>query len=181
MPRIRPLMLMPPLIFFALAAMFYLGNFREDRDVLPSARVGGPAPAVALTQLGPAEPFGDADLRSGGVTVVNYWASWCAPCRAEHPMLQEIADSGIPVFGVNYRDDPSRAMAFLRELGDPFAGLGADASGRMALDWGLAGVPETFIIAGDGTVVMRWAGPITRDILENRIQPAIARAAGEGS
>jgi cytochrome c biogenesis protein CcmG, thiol:disulfide interchange protein DsbE len=178
MPRIRPLMLLPPLIFLGLAAMFYVGNYRADRDVLPSARVGGPAPAVVVTPLGTTTPFADADLRAGQVTVVNYWASWCAPCRAEHPILQEIADSGIPVYGVNYRDDPARALAFLRELGDPFAGQGADASGRMALDWGLAGVPETFIVAGDGTVVMRWAGPITREILDNRIRPAIARAAG---
>ena len=178
MGRIRPLMLLPPLIFLALVALFFVGNYREDRDALPSARAGGPAPAVMLTQLGDTTPFTDADLRSGEVTLVNYWASWCAPCRAEHPMLEEIAAEGIPVFGVNYRDDPSRAMAFLRELGDPFAGLGADASGRMALEWGLAGVPETYVIAGDGTVVMRWAGPITRDILENRIRPAIERASG---
>ena len=177
MARVSLLMLLPPALFAGLAGLFLAGNFRDDRDALPSAREGQGAPAVMLTQLGDDAPFTDETLRSGEVSLVNYWASWCAPCRAEHPLLEEMAEEGIPIYGVNYRDDPDRAMAFLRELGNPFEAMGADASGRMALDWGLYGVPETYVIAGDGTVMLRFAGPITRDVLENRIRPAMERAA----
>lgn len=177
MAKIKPLMLLPPVLFVGLAALFFFGNTRDDRDALPSAREGQSAPAVVLTQLGEDEPFTDATLRDGEVKLVNYWASWCAPCRAEHPLLEEIQAEGIPIYGVNYRDDPGRAMAFLDELGDPFEALGADASGRMALDWGLYGVPETYVIAGDGTVVLRFAGPLTESVMESRIRPALAQAA----
>lgn len=174
--KIKPLMALPPLAFLALTALFYAGNLRDDRDTLPSAREGRPAPPVVLTALEGRTLFDDASLRSGDVVLLNYWASWCAPCRAEHPLLKELAQE-LPVFGVNYRDDPGRALDFLDELGDPFTGVGADASGRMALDWGLYGVPETYVIAGDGTVMLRFAGPITRDVIANRIRPAIEAAA----
>ncbi|MCC5985169.1 MAG: DsbE family thiol:disulfide interchange protein [Rhodobacteraceae bacterium] len=169
-------MALPPLMFVAIAALFYFGNLREDRDALPSAREGRPAPPVVLTELEGKTLFDDATLRDGEVKLVNYWASWCAPCRAEHPLLEDLAQE-VPVYGVNYRDDPGRALDFLDELGDPFAAIGADANGRMALDWGLYGVPETYVIAGDGTVMLRFAGPITRDVVANRIRPAIEAAA----
>lgn len=121
-------------------------------------------------------PFSDETLREPGVKLVNYWASWCAPCRVEHPLLQVLADEGVPIYGINYKDDPAKALAFLQELGDPYTGLGADERGRTALDWGLYGVPETYVIDGQGRVVLRFAGPITRSVLENRIRPAIAAA-----
>jgi len=174
--KFKPLMALPPLVFVALAALFYFGNLREDRDALPSAREGRAAPPVVLTELEGKTLFDDATLRDGEVKLVNYWASWCAPCRAEHPLLEDLAQE-VPVYGVNYRDDPGRALDFLDELGDPFAAIGADANGRMALDWGLYGVPETYVIAGDGTVMLRFAGPITRDVVANRIRPAIEAAA----
>ena len=174
--KFKPLMALPPLVFVALAALFYFGNLREGRDELPSAREGRPAPPVVLTELEGKSLFDDATLRDGEVKLVNYWASWCAPCRAEHPLLEDLAQE-VPVYGVNYRDDPGRALDFLDELGDPFAAIGADANGRMALDWGLYGVPETYVIAGDGTVMLRFAGPITRDVVANRIRPAIEAAA----
>lgn len=174
--KFKPLMALPPLMFVAIAALFYFGNLREDRDALPSAREGRPAPPVVLTELEGKTLFDDATLRDGEVKLVNYWASWCAPCRAEHPLLEDLAQE-VPVYGVNYRDDPGRALDFLDELGDPFAAIGADANGRMALDWGLYGVPETYVIAGDGTVMLRFAGPITRDVVANRIRPAIEAAA----
>lgn len=174
--KIKPLMMIPPVAFAALAALFYFGNIREDRDALPSAREGQPAPAVVLTELEGKPLFDDATLRDGEVKLVNYWASWCAPCRAEHPLLEELAQE-VPIYGVNYRDDPDRALDFLDELGNPFAAIGADASGRMALDWGLYGVPETYVVAGDGTVMLRFAGPITPEIVERRIRPAMAAAA----
>lgn len=175
MAKFRPLMFLPPVLFVGLAALFYFGNMRDDRDALPSAREGQPAPMVQLTQLGDLEMFDDATLRDGQVKLVNYWASWCAPCRAEHPLLEELAQD-LPVLGINYRDQPDRALAFLDELGNPFAASGADITGRMALDWGLYGVPETYVVAGDGTVILRFAGPITREVIANRIQPAIERA-----
>ncbi len=176
MRKFRPLMFLPPVLFVALAALFWYGNIREDRDSLPSAREGQPAPAVMLTQLDEKSLFDDDTLRDGEVKLVNYWASWCAPCRAEHPLLKELAED-VPVYGVNYRDQPDRALAFLDELGDPFAGIGADASGRMGLDWGLYGVPETYVVAGDGTIMLRFAGPITPEIVEKRIRPAMEAAA----
>ncbi|MBL4917264.1 DsbE family thiol:disulfide interchange protein [Szabonella alba] len=168
-------MILPPVIFVGLAALFYIGMYREDPDTLPSAMIGREAPAVQVTALGPAAPFDDATLRAPGVKLLNFWASWCAPCRAEHPLLEELAAEGIPILGVNYKDDPAKALAFLDELGDPFAAIGAD-SGRMALNWGVYGVPETYVIDGDGKVVLRFAGPITRAELDRTLRPAIEAA-----
>jgi len=176
MARVSPLMIAPPLIFAGLAAMFYIGMNRDDPDALPSAIAGQPAPAMALTQLGTAAPFTNDTLREPGVKLVNYWASWCAPCRVEHPALEKLADEGVPIYGINYKDDPAKALAFLAELGNPYAGLGADATGRTALDWGVYGVPETYVIDGDGTVILRFAGPLTERVVKERIRPAMAAA-----
>jgi cytochrome c biogenesis protein CcmG, thiol:disulfide interchange protein DsbE len=176
MARVSPLMVLPPVIFAGLAAMFYLGMQRDDPDALPSVRVGREAPTVVLTQLGPEAPFDDAVLRAPGVKIVNYWASWCAPCRVEHPHLMALAAEGIPIYGINYKDDPEKAMAFLDELGDPYAAMGADETGRTAIDWGVYGVPETYVIDGEGKVVFRLAGPVTSMTLENQVRPAIEAA-----
>ncbi len=172
----RPLVLIPPAVFALLAGLFAAGMFRDDPDALPSAREGQAVPAVQLTALGDAPLLDDAVLREPGVKLVNIWASWCAPCRIEHPVLMEIAASGIPIYGINYKDDPAKAIAFLDELGNPYAALGADAAGRTAIDWGAYGVPETFVIDGSGTVRLRFAGPITPEIFANRIGPAIEAA-----
>jgi len=176
MARVSPLVALPPLLFAALAVLFYVGMFREDPDALPSAVAGEQAPPVALQQLGDKTLFDDAALRAPGVKLVNFWASWCAPCRVEHPKLEQLAAEGIPIFGVNYKDEPDKALRFLAELGDPYAAIGADGPGRMALDWGLYGVPETYVIDGDGTVILRFAGPITESVLERTIRPAIEAA-----
>ena len=173
MSRIRPLMLLPPLVFLAFVAVFALGNFREGRDELPSTLIGAQAPAMALGTLNDNPAFGDADLRRGEVSIVNFWASWCPPCRAEHPMLEMIAAQGIPLYGVNARDDPANAQAFLDELGNPFTGIGTSRDGRVAIDWGVYGMPETFVIAPDGTVLARYAGEITQSVWENRLLPAV--------
>ena len=176
MARVSPLMILPPVIFAGLAMMFYLGMQREDPDALPSARVGQPAPAMALTPLAGKTGFDGEDLNAPGVKLVNYWASWCAPCRVEHPHLMDIAGEGIPVYGINYKDDPEKALAFLAELGDPYAGVAADESGRTAIDWGVYGVPETYVIDGEGRIVLRFAGPVTRRVMESQIRPAIEAA-----
>lgn len=176
MAKLSPLMVLPPLLFAGLAALFYFGMLREDPEALPSTRAGEPAPPVALTQLGTSAPFADDALRAPGVKLVNYWASWCAPCRVEHPNLMALAAEGIPIYGINYKDDPAKALAFLQELGDPYTALGADASGRVAIDWGVYGVPETYVIDGKGNVVLRFAGPVTRRALQERIRPALEAA-----
>ena len=173
----RPLLFVPPLVFLAIAAGFFLGMQREDPDALPSAIAGEVAPPVALEPLGDRPTFDRAALDAPGVKLVNYWASWCAPCRAEHPSLEALADEGVPIYGINYKDDPAKAEAFLDELGDPYVAIGADESGRTAIDWGLYGVPETYVIDGDGRVVLRFAGPITQRSLEAQIRPAIEEAA----
>jgi len=173
--RLNPLLLLPPLIFSAFAGLAWFGLTRDNPDELPSALVGRPAPGLALVEpLRDDPPPTDADLRAPGVKLVNFWASWCAPCRVEHPMLAEIAGTGVPVIGVNYKDSPANALAFLDELGDPFASIGADSSGRTGLDWGIYGVPETFVVAADGTILLRHPGPITRDIFEKRFAPLLA-------
>ena len=172
----RWLMFAPPVLFAALAGLFMAGMMRDDPDGLPSAFAGKAAPLLQVTALGDGPLLTDALLRAPGVKVVNYWASWCAPCRVEHPRLSEIAASGVPVYGVNYKDSAANALGFLDELGNPYAAVGADATGRTALDWGLYGVPETFVIDGSGTVVLRFAGPITKTEMDRTILPAIAAA-----
>ncbi len=176
--RIPLLALLPPVIFAALAGLFWGGMFRADPDALPSTLVGQAAPAVEVTPLPGLVPFTRALLDAPGPKIVNFWASWCAPCRVEHPQLMALQAEGLAIYGVNYKDDPIKARAFLTELGDPFEGVGADDAGRMALEWGVYGVPETFVLDSDGTVLLRFAGPVTDVILEKRIRPALA-AAGE--
>jgi cytochrome c biogenesis protein CcmG, thiol:disulfide interchange protein DsbE len=175
--RLNLLMILPPLIFLLFATAAYLGLRRENPNELPSALVGDPAPPLTETIALRADPAPtDADLRAPGVKLVNFWASWCGPCRVEHPILAELAEDGMTVIGVNYKDDPEKALRFLSELGDPYAKVGADATGRTGLDWGIYGVPETFVIAADGTVLMRHPGPLTEDAVANRLEPAIEAA-----
>lgn len=181
MAKVSPLMLAPPLLFLGLAVLFYVGMQRDDPDALPSARAGQSAPEMQLTTLGDAPLLSDADLRADGVKLVNFWASWCGPCRVEHPILMELAAEGIPIHGINYKDEPGNALGFLEELGDPYTRIGADTTGRTGLEWGLYGVPETYVLDGEGRVVLRFAGPILPDVLEERIRPAIIEAQGEGA
>ncbi len=170
----RWLMALPPVLFAALAVMFWWGMQRDNPDELPSTLVGRAAPVVEAVPLGDLPPLTDAVLRAPGVKLVNFWASWCAPCRAEHPMLEKLKAEGVAIHGVNYKDDPAKAQAFLAELGNPYATIGAD-NGRMALNWGVYGVPETFVIDGEGKVLLRYAGPITEQELERVIRPALAQ------
>lgn len=179
MAKVSLLMVLPPAIFAGLAAAFAIGLQREDPDQLPTALAGKPAPAVVLEPLGTLPGFDDAALRDGKVKLVNFWASWCAPCRVEHPNLTQLAEDGITVLGVNYKDQPDKALGFLEELGIPYAAVGADPQGRMALNWGLYGVPETYVIDGDGTVILRFAGPVTQRVIDAQIRPALKQAVAE--
>ena len=176
MPR-NLLYFLPIVLFAGFAAVAYWGMQRGDGNELPSAMVGRVAPPIQITPLPGQRPFVAADFMGGQkFTFVNFWASWCAPCRAEHPNLVKLADAGVPVYGVNYRDAPDQARAFLDELGNPYALGGADPNARMALDWGVYGIPETFVIGADGRVITRVAGPLTQRAIETRVKPALAAA-----
>ncbi len=172
----KPLTLLPPLLFAALAALFLWGMGRDDPRALQSTREGGPVPDLTLTAFRGAAPFTTEDLADGDVVLVNFFASWCGPCRAEHEHLMTLAEEGVEIYGINYKDDAAKAHRFLGRLGNPYARLAADPSGRTGLDWGVYGVPETFVIDGKGMVRKRFAGPVTAQALETAIRPAIAAA-----
>ena len=168
--------------FTALAVLFALALERPDPDQLPSAFVGRKTPSLTIEHLRTVDsPITTKDdLESDRIKLVNFWASWCAPCRAEHPNLEKLARAGIPVHGINYKDKPEHAAQFLAELGNPFATLAADPKGRTGLDWGIYGVPETFVIDANGEIILRHAGPITSRILESRILPSLGDNASAG-
>ncbi|WP_323784732.1 DsbE family thiol:disulfide interchange protein [Thalassovita sp.] len=179
MAKVNPMMVAPPLIFAALAVMFWIGMGRDNPDELPTALAGKEAPAVQIAPLGDLPEFDDASLRDGKVKLVNFWASWCAPCRVEHPNLEKLKEQGITIYGVNYKDKPGNALGFLDELGNPYAAIGADKEGRMGLNWGVYGVPETYVIDGAGRIIMRHAGPITQRAIDGGLGAAIAEASNE--
>lgn len=166
-----------PLAIAALliGAVFLPGLFREDPNGLPSTREGLPAPEVAAISLGSFETFDRADLESDGLKIVNFWASWCAPCRVEHPHLKTLAEE-MPVYGINRDTDFASASAFLNELGNPFSGIVHDTRNTQSLEWGVFGLPETFLIDGDGKVLLHFRGPITERFLERDFRPAIEAA-----
>lgn len=180
MARLPILAVIPPVIFAALAGLFYAGMQREDPDALPSTFVGRDAPPLSVADLGGLPPVTEAAIEAEGVKLVNFWASWCAPCRVEHPNLEALArEEGVPILGVNYKDERGNALGFLDELGNPYRAVSADQGGRTARDWGVYGVPETFVVDGAGRVLARLAGPVTERTLERTIRPALARARGE--
>lgn len=177
---LRLWMLVPVLGAAAVLAVFLLGLQREDGGrELPSALIGKPAPAFELPPLYEGEPgLSTADMTAPGVKLVNVWASWCVPCRAEHPMIQRLTDMGLTVHGLNYKDTEEGAKKFLAELGNPFARIGADRSGRVGIDWGVYGVPETFVVDGEGRIVYKHIGPIQGSDIEKKILPAVEKARG---
>ena len=181
MAGISPLVVLPPAIVAGLAATFYWGMGRQNPDELPSTFIGHPAPELGGAPLAGFDFATYADLRSGEVTLVNFWATWCPPCRAEHPKLKDMAANGIRIVGVNIRDDNAKATAYLTEEGDPFIGVVSDPTGRRSIDWGVTAPPETFIVNGDGTVLFKFIGPLIGSDYEQRFLPELQKALGQGS
>lgn len=179
---LRALYAAPVLGMLALAVFFFRSLNGPPPDELPSMLVDKPAPPVSLPALdGSARAFTSADLRSGHVSIVNVWASWCVPCRAEAAALKALAhEQGAELYGVVYKDTPSKARAFLDDVGNPFSRIDLDTDGRAGIDWGIYGVPETFIVDGKGIVRLRYPGPLVGDALQNTILPAIAQARAAG-
>lgn len=178
MGKVSPFVFIPPAIFAAVAGLFLGGMFWGADDDLPSAFIGQAAPSVPPTSLTGLDQLTDADLRSGEITLVNYWASWCPPCRVEHPELMDLAERGIRVAGVNFRDIEDNALEYLSEEGNPFFKSAFDPTGRTSIDWGVTAPPETFIIDKDGTVLFRFAGPLVGSDYQNRFVPALNAALG---
>ncbi len=176
---VKPLMLLPPLAFAALAVVFYVGLETQDQG-LPSVFIGKPAPAVLELALPDVPQLTGEMLQGGGVKVVNFWASWCPPCRAEHPTLKALAAEGVVVYGVNMMDRPEDATAFLAEAGNPFAAVAADPKGKMRIDWGVTAPPETFILGADGTVLFKFIGPLVGSDYEQRFRPELEKALAGG-
>jgi cytochrome c biogenesis protein CcmG/thiol:disulfide interchange protein DsbE len=180
----RWLTLLPVALFAALAVFFVFALFRGDPSDLPSTLIGKPVPQFALQSVEgltadgrPVPGLAAADFGGGEVIVVNFFASWCVPCHAEHPILETLTSRGkVRLVGVNYKDKSADARRFLGKLGNPFDRIGADLNGRAAIEWGVYGVPETFVIDGKGRVAFKHLGPITEDSLVARVLPAIEKA-----
>ena len=165
-------------LLFSIVAGVFLWGLDPERDPreIPSALIDDRVPAFSLPPLeGTGVPgFSSADLRAGEVTLVNVFASWCFPCRIEHPFLMRIAEDGIaPIYGINYKDRQSDAVNWLAEWGNPYVAIGADEKGRVTIDWGTDGVPETFVIDQAGVIRYRHVGPLFAGILEETILPLI--------
>ncbi len=177
------LVLLPLILFIGLAALFYFGLGAGDPSKLPSALIGKQVPKTDLppienlSQNGKPVPGLDNATLAGKVSLVNVWASWCVPCHDEVPQLEKLShDKRIQLVGINYKDAPDNARRFLNRYGNPFVAAGADAKGRTAIDWGVYGVPETFLVGRDGRIAYKMVGPITAENLARVLEPEIAKA-----
>jgi cytochrome c biogenesis protein CcmG/thiol:disulfide interchange protein DsbE len=186
--RRRLVVLIPLALFLGLALLFIIRLSAGDPSRIPSALIGRQAPQTdlppiaGLQQDGKPVPGLDAASFKGSVTVLNVWASWCVPCHDEAPLLVELAgDKRIRVAGINYKDQPDNARRFLGRYGNPFAANGADSNGRASIEWGVYGVPETFIVGHDGRIAYKLIGPITPENLETVLKPQIEKALAGGS
>lgn len=179
MNHTRIITVLPVLIFAGLAVLLFKG-LSGDPSTLPSTLINRPVPEFKLEPVAGLDRPGlsSENLRKGKVTIVNIWASWCGPCRAEHPILMELAKrDDIVLVGINNKDDAANAARFLGALGQPFSAIGADTTGRTTIDWGGYGVPETFIVDGKGVIRYKHVGPIDPDALAGRFDAEIRKAA----
>jgi cytochrome c biogenesis protein CcmG/thiol:disulfide interchange protein DsbE len=177
------LLLLPLIVFLALGALFFYRLGAGDPARIPSALIGRPAPVTDLPPLpglqrdGKSVPGPGATTFQGSVTLVNVWASWCVPCHDEAPFLEQLAkDKRIQLVGINYKDPPDNARRFLNRYGNPFSAVGRDEAGRASIDWGVYGVPETFLVGRDGRIAYKLVGPITTDNLAHTLLPEIEKA-----
>jgi cytochrome c biogenesis protein CcmG, thiol:disulfide interchange protein DsbE len=182
------LIVLPLIVFLALAALFWLRLGDGDPSRIPSALIGHPAPQTSLPPLqglvrnGAQVPGLDPANFKGKISVVNVWASWCVPCHDEAPLLTELArDNRLQLIGINYKDAPDNAQRFLDRYGNPFASVGVDGNGRAAIEWGVYGVPETFIVGRDGKIAYKLVGPITPDNVGSALKAEIDKAVNAAS
>lgn len=176
----RYVLLFTPLIaLVALITLFAL-NIDRDPNFVPSVLLNKPVPTIDLPAIKNFDTPGisPADF-SGHVTVVNVFASWCIPCRDEHPFIMELAEQGVAVYGINQKDAAENAKAFLDELGNPYQRIGADSKGRASIDWGVYGVPETFVVNPQGIITYKHTGPLSRHSFETSLKPAIEAAGND--
>ena len=176
------LVFIPLILFTGLAGLFLLRLFAGDASLVPSPLIGKPVPAFAL---GPVDGLGKpglatADLATGKVTLVNVFASWCVPCRQEAGALTLLAQSGVRIVGIAYKDKPENTRRFLGQEGDPYQAVGADETGRTAIDLGVYGVPETYVVKGDGTIAHKIVGPLDEANIKAELMPAIDAAQKPG-
>lgn len=168
----------PLVLFVGLGALLGVGLKLKPREV-PSPFIDKPAPAFRLPQLSEAKADFDPAQMKGQVWLLNVWASWCAPCREEHPLLVDAARANaVPVVGLNYKDDPRAADEWLRKLGDPYQAIAVDRDGRVSIDYGVYGVPETFVIDREGVVRLKHIGPLTPEVWQRQVWPLVQRLQG---
>jgi cytochrome c biogenesis protein CcmG/thiol:disulfide interchange protein DsbE len=181
--RRRLIVLLPLAVFLALAALFLYRLGAGDPSNLPSVLIGRPVPDTPLPPVEglvrdgtPVPGIAAADFK-GAVSLVNVWASWCVPCHDEAPLLMKLADDKrIRILGINYKDRPDNARRFIGRYGNPFAAVGADVNGRAAIDWGVYGVPETFVVGRDGRIAYKLIGPITAENIQSTLKPQLEKA-----
>lgn len=181
MNRRRLLAFVPLLLFAGLAALFFIQLSRGGgSNVVPSALIGAPVPQIELAALdglkneGRQVPGLSPELLQGKVSIVNIWASWCAPCRAEHPIMMQLSeDDRVQMIGINYKDKPQNALRFLGSLGNPYDFVGVDEDGRSSIEWGVYGIPETFIVTTEGRIAFKHVGPLSPASMQNSFMPAL--------
>jgi len=178
---------LPLLVFAALAGLFWYALRSGDPSLLPSPLIGKKVPEFALSPIEglsvegqAAAAFASSDLAQGEPTIVNVFASWCAECQAEHPLLLALAqEPGVRLYGIDYKDDATAARRFLGLYGNPYGRVGADSSGRVAIDFGVYGVPETYVVTADGKIAYRHVGPLSEEAIKEKILPLLQPAAGK--
>ncbi len=173
--------LIPLIVFLAIAGLFAFALTGDGPSLLPSQLIGKPAPQLALAPLADLKQAGVGvpginakTLTTKGPALVNFWASWCAPCVAEHPILVMLREkTGVPIYGISYKDDAANARRFLGRFGNPYTAVGVDGDGRAAIEWGVAKMPETFVLNGKGEIVFKHSGPLSGSVVDSKIAPLL--------